>query len=47
LDCCGGGLVAQHHSEVQDVIGDLLALIWNQVQKEPVICKPSIDDPTF
>ena len=23
LDCCDGGLVAQHHNEVRDAIGDL------------------------
>ena len=32
LDCHVGGLVAQHHNEVRDAIGDLSALVWNQVQ---------------
>ena len=46
LDCRVGGLVAQRHNEVRDAIGDLSALVWNQVQKEPVVCESSIDDPT-
>ena len=46
LDCCVGGLVAQCHNKVQDAIGDLSTLVWNKVQKEPVVCESSIDDPT-
>ena len=27
----------QRHNEVRDVLGDLAALVWNQVIKEPVV----------
>ena len=37
LDCRKGSLVIQRHSEVCDAIGDLSALVWTQVKREPVV----------
>ena len=39
LDCHVGGLVRQHHNEVQDAVGDLASLAWDQVTREPVVCE--------
>ena len=37
LDCRIGGLVGQRHNEVRDAFGDLAALVWSPVVKEPVV----------
>ena len=37
LDCCKGGLVTQHHNEVRDALGDLVALAYKDVNREPVV----------
>ena len=37
LSCRRGGLVTQRHNEVRDAFGELAALAWNQVVKEPVV----------
>ena len=37
-----GGIVTQRHNEVQDVICDLVSMVWGQVIREPVVCN-SID----
>ena len=46
MDCRVGGLVTQRHNEVRDAIGDLASLVWKQVQREPVVCESSFDDPS-
>ena len=44
LYCCVGGLVGQRHNEVWDAIGDLVALVWGQVQWESVVCGSTLAD---
>ena len=39
LDCRKGGLVTQCHNEVRDALGDLAALAYKDVIREPVVCK--------
>ena len=39
LSCRKGGLVTQHHNEVRDPFGDLAALAWSQVTREPIVCE--------
>ena len=41
LSCRRGGLVTQRHNEVRDAFGDLAALAWSQVIKEPVVREAS------
>ena len=43
LDCRIGGLVGRRHNEVCDVFGDLAALVWNQVVKEPVVSDKTLE----
>jgi len=43
LDYQDGGLAGRRHNEVRDVIGDLVSLVWGQVQREPVICEETTD----
>lgn len=42
LSCCKDGLIIQRHNEVRDAFGDLVALVWGQVCREPVVkeCNP-------
>lgn len=44
LDCCVSGIVGQCHNELWDAIGDLAALVWGQVQWEPVVHESSLAD---
>ena len=37
LDCRKGGLVTQRHNEVRDVLGDLAALAYKDVIREPIV----------
>ena len=37
LDYRKGGLVAQCHNEVRNVIGDLASVVYKEVVKEPVV----------
>ena len=37
LICKKGGLIIQHHNELRDAIGDLAALVWRHVHREPII----------
>ena len=39
-----GGLITQRHNEIRDAIGDLLALVWGSVKREPVVKDISHDD---
>ena len=37
LDCRKGGLVTQRHNEIRDTLGDLAALGFKEVLREPVV----------
>ena len=37
LDCRVGGLVIQRHNEIRDYIGNIVAQMWTQVVREPII----------
>ena len=37
LDCRRGGLVTQCHNEVRDALGDIAALAFKEVIREPVV----------
>jgi hypothetical protein len=37
LNCKKGGLIIQRHNEIRDAVGDLAALAWTQVHREPVV----------
>ena len=43
LDCKKGGLITQRHNEVRDATGDIAALAWGQVKREPIIKEGSVD----
>ena len=36
-------MVTCRHNEVQDAFGDLAALVWSLVMKEPIVCDGSAD----
>ena len=36
-DCKKGGLVTQRHNEVQDALGDLAAIVYKDVVREPIV----------
>ena len=42
LDCPKGGLIIRRHNEIRDCLGDMAALVWPQVIREPVVRE---DDP--
>ena len=44
LVCKKGGLITQRHNEIRDAIGDLAALVWGSVKREPVVKDISHDD---
>eukprot|EP00731_Ephydatia_muelleri_P028196 Em0019g1069a len=37
LDCKKGGLVTQRHNEVRDALGDLAAIVYKDVVREPIV----------
>ena len=37
LDCKKDGLVTQHHNEVRDALGDLAAIIYKDIVREPIV----------
>ena len=41
------GLVIRRHNEIRDCLGDMAALVWSQVIKEPVVREgdPAANDP--
>ena len=47
LSCRKGGLVIQRHNEIRDAFGDLAALAWSQVKKEPIVKEPSSSNPAL
>ena len=42
LDCKNGGLVTQRHNEIRDALGDLVAMGFKEVLREPIVKK--VDD---
>ena len=44
LCCRKGGLIIQGHNEIRDTVGDLAALLWDQVPFEPVVKDASEDN---
>jgi hypothetical protein len=44
LACKKGGLVTRRHNEIRDVVGDLAALAWKDVHREPVVREASDDE---
>ena len=47
LDCRMGGLVTQCHNEVRDTLGDLAALGYREVVREPKLCDGDNDSPAL
>ena len=47
LICKKGGLIVQRHNEIRDAIGDLAALLWGQVKREPVVTEDCTDGETL
>ena len=47
LDCLKSGLIIRRHNEIRDYLGDLAALVWPQVIREPVVQEgdPASNDP--
>ena len=47
LDCPKSGLIIRRHNEIRDCLGDMAALVWLQVIREPVVQEgdPASDDP--
>ena len=47
LDCPKGGLIIRRHNEIRNCLGDLAALVWPQVIREPVVWEsdPALNDP--
>ena len=47
LDCPKDGLIIRRHNEIRDCLGDMAALVWSQVIREPVVQQsdPASDDP--
>ena len=38
-----GGLIVQQHNEIRDAIGDLAAMVWGQVRREPIVSESTIE----
>ena len=47
LICKKGGSIVQRHNEIIDAIGDLAALLWNQVKREPVVADDCTNGETL
>ena len=47
LDCPKGGLIIRRHNKIRDCLGNMAALVWPQVIREPVVREgdPASDDP--
>ena len=43
LNCRKGGLVIRRHNEIRDALGDLMAMGFNNVVKEPIVREGSLD----
>ena len=46
LSCRKGGLVIQRHNEIRDAFGDLSALAWSMVRREPIVREADIETNT-
>ena len=44
LICKKGGLITQRHNEIRDAVGDLVALVWGPVKREPIVKDAQDDD---
>ena len=38
-----GGLIVQQHNEIRDAVGDLAAMVWGQVRREPIVSDAVVD----
>ena len=38
-----GGLIVQRHNEIRDTVGDLAAMVWGQVRREPIVSDAVVD----
>ena len=47
LDCRKGGLVTQCHNEVRDALGDLAALGYREVVRQPIVCDGDNGSPAL
>ena len=47
LDCHKSDLVTQRHNEVRDALGDLAALGYREVVREPILCDGDNDSPAL
>lgn len=47
LSCRNGGLVIQRHNEIRDTLGDLAALAWGQVHREPIVREADSNSPAL
>ena len=47
MDCRKGGLVTQHHNEVRDALGDLVALEYREVVCKPMVCDGDENSPSL
>ena len=43
LICMKGGLIVQRHNEIRNAIGDLAAMVWGQVRREPIVSDSTIE----
>ena len=42
LDCKKGGLVTQRHNEIRDALGDIAAMAFKEVVREPIVKEADI-----
>ena len=43
LSCRKGGLIIKRHNEIRDSLGDMMAMGFSNVIKEPIICEGDLD----
>ena len=43
LICMKGGLIVQRHNEIRDAVGDMAAMVWGQVRREPIVSDAVVD----
>ena len=43
MSCHKGGLIIQRHNEIRDAFGDLSALAWSMVRREPIVRDANVD----
>ena len=47
LICIKEGLIVKKHNKIRDAIGELAALLWGQVKREPVVAEEGADGETL